>query len=212
MKKVYFIGGLGADKRIFSFLNLSFCKPIFIDWITPVPKESLKEYALRLRKQIDDESPIVVGISFGGMLITEMAKADPLLKGIILASNKTSKEFPAYLRIGKYLPLYKWAPSGLSKKTMLANSWILGGIHEPQKKLLYEIVKDSNMFFVKWAIGAILRWENNATPKNIIHIHGTADKLLPFRLVKADFKIINGTHILTMDQPGEVSELLKKLI
>lgn len=212
MKKAYFIGGLGADKRIFSFLDLSFCESIFIDWIPPAPKESLKEYAIRLRKQINDESPIIVGISFGGMLITEMAKADPSLKGIILASNKTSKEFPAYLRIGKYLPLYKWAPPGLSKKTMLANAWIIGGIHGSQKKLLYEIIKDSNMHFVKWAIGAILRWNNEVVPENIIHIHGTADKLLPFRLVKADFKILNGTHVLTMDQPEEVSKLLKKLI
>lgn len=212
MKKVYFIGGLGADKRIFSFLDLSFCQPIFIDWIPPAPKESLNEYAIRLRNQINDESPIIVGISFGGMLITEMAKADPSLRGIILASNKTAREFPPYLRIGKYLPLYKWVPSGFSKKTVLANTWIIGGIHEHPKKLLYEILKDSDMHFVKWAIWAILRWDNKVIPKNIIHIHGTADKLLPFRLVKADFKVLNGTHVLTMDQPGEVSSLLKKLI
>jgi hypothetical protein len=33
MKKVYFISGLGADKRAFSFLDLSFCEPVFINWI-----------------------------------------------------------------------------------------------------------------------------------------------------------------------------------
>ena len=56
MKKVYFISGLGADKRIFSFLDLSFCEPVFIDWITPLKNESLESYALRLRKQIPDIS------------------------------------------------------------------------------------------------------------------------------------------------------------
>jgi len=212
LKKVYFIGGLGVDKRIFSFLDLSFCDPVFIEWISPVPGESLKEYALRLRKLIPGTYPVVVGISFGGMLITEMAKADPLLKGILLASNKTSKEFPLYLRIGKYFPVYKWAPPVFSKKLMIANSRIFGGVHEPQKKLLHEILSDLNMYFVRWAIGAILGWKNTTVPHNIIHIHGTADKLLPFRLVKPDYKIINGTHVLTLDQAGEVSALLKQLI
>ena len=115
MKKVYFISGLGADKRAFSFLDLSFCEPQFIEWIKPLEKESLKSYALRLRKQIPEEHPTVVGVSFGGMLATEMAKEDKLMNVIIIASNKSSAEFPAYLRVGKYLPVYKWLPEKLIK-------------------------------------------------------------------------------------------------
>lgn len=212
MQKIYFISGLGADKRIFSFLDHSGYEPVFVEWIVPAQNESLPSYALRLREQINDPHPTIVGISFGGMLLTEMAKADPGIKGIILASNKTSVEFPSYLRIGKYLPVYKWTPVSFSKKTMLANTWILGGIQPEHKKLLQQIIRESDMNFSRWAIGAILRWENKIVPKNIIHIHGTADKLLPYRLVKADYTIKDGTHVLTMDQHEEVSALLKKLI
>src|SRR5436190_22473098 len=100
MKKIYFISGLGADKRVFSFLDLSFCEPIFIDWITPLKKESLESYALRLRQSIPEPEPIIIGISFGGMLATEMAKADNRIKSIIIASNKTSDELPKLFRIG----------------------------------------------------------------------------------------------------------------
>ena len=88
MKKVYFISGLGADKRAFSFLDLSFCEPVFIEWIKPLHKESLQQYALRLKEQIKEASPTIVGMSFGGMLATEIAKLDATAKIIIISSNK----------------------------------------------------------------------------------------------------------------------------
>ena len=67
---------------------------IFINWIAPLKKESLESYALRLRNYIPEPRPLIIGISFGGMLVTEMAKADSNIKGIIISSNKTSSEFP----------------------------------------------------------------------------------------------------------------------
>jgi pimeloyl-ACP methyl ester carboxylesterase len=212
LKKVYFISGLGADKRIFSFLDLSFCEPVFIDWITPVKNESLESYALRLRKQIPDESPWIVGISFGGMLTVEIAKADPSVHAIILSSNKTKKEFPAYFRAGLYLPLYKWSPNRLSKNFTLRTSSLLGGTNEAEKKLLHQIIRESDIRFVRWAISAILHWKNMTIPGNIIHVHGTADKLLPPRYVKADYLIAGGTHVMTLDKHSEISQLLKQLI
>jgi len=212
LKKVYFISGLGADKRIFSLLDLSFCEPVFIDWITPVKNESLESYALRLRKQIPEESPWIVGISFGGMLTVEIAKADPSVQAIILSSNKTKKEFPAYFRAGLYLPLYKWGPPRLSKKFTLSTSFLLGGTNEAEKKLLHQIIRESDIRFVRWAISAILRWKNMTIPGNIIHVHGTADNLLPLRYVKADYMIAGGTHVMTLDKHPEISQLLKQLI
>ena len=212
MKKVYFISGLGADKRIFSFLDLSFCEPVFIDWITPMKNESLESYALRLRKQIPEESPSIVGISFGGMLTVEIAKANPSVQAIILSSNKTKKEFPAYFRAGLYLPLYKWSPAQLSKKFTLRTSSMLGGTNEAEKKLLHQIIRESDIRFVRWAISAILQWKNMTIPGNIIHVHGTADKLLPCRYVKADYLIEGGTHVMTLDKHTEISRLLQQLL
>lgn len=212
MKKVYFISGLGADKRIFSFLDLSFCEPVFIDWITPLKNESLESYALRLRKQIPEESPSIVGISFGGMLTVEIAKADPSVQAIILSSNKTKKEFPAYFRAGLYLPIYKWSPARLSKKFTLRTSSMLGGTNEAEKKLLHQIIRESDIRFVRWAISAILQWKNMTIPGNIIHVHGTADKLLPSRYVKADYLIEGGTHVMTLDKHTEISRLLQQLL
>lgn len=134
MKKVYFISGLGADKRIFSFLDLSFCEPAFVDWITPLKNESLQGYALRLGKNIPGKDPVIIGISFGGMLATEIAKVNPSAKIIIISSNKTAEEFPFYLRIGRYLPVYKWLPGRFLKQSHTAYSLIFGTKGEKEKK------------------------------------------------------------------------------
>ena len=211
MKKVYFLSGLGADKRAFSVLDLSFCEPVFIDWIRPLPRETLAHYATRLRLQIPEVHPTIVGISFGGMLACEMAKADPLMKVIIIASNKSANEFPYYLRLGKYFPVYRWLPDKLIKSGRSLN-WMLGVKDKAQRKLVSEIVANINPSFLKWAIDAILHWQDKNAPVNVTHIHGTADKLLPFRYVRADYKIQGGTHLISINKPKEISSLLQKLI
>jgi len=211
MKKVYFLSGLGADKRAFSVLDLSFCEPVFIDWIKPLPGESLVHYATRLRQQIPEEHPIIVGVSFGGMLACEMAKTDALMKVIIIASNKSANEFPYYLRLGKYFPVYRWLPGKLIKSGR-SLIWILGIKDKAQKKLVADIASGIDPAFLKWAIDAILHWQEKNVPVNVTHIHGTADKLLPFRYVKADYEIKGGTHLISINKPKEISSLLQKLI
>ena len=210
--KVYFISGLGANKRAFDFLDLSFCEPVFIEWIKPLPKETLEQYAIRLRAGISEPHPTIVGVSFGGMLATEMAKKDPSLKAIIISSNKIAAEFPAYLRIGKYLPLYKWIPSKIIKATGSVTKRFVGPIGVEEKKVFTQILNESNPDFTRWATGAILNWTNNEVPDNVIHIHGDADHLLPYKRVTCNHTIKGGSHLMIMDKAKELSLLLKKII
>jgi pimeloyl-ACP methyl ester carboxylesterase len=212
MQTVYFISGLGASKRAFSFLNLSFCNPIFVDWIAPNPKETLQAYALRLMKFIPCPNPTIVGLSFGGMLATEMAKANPNAKVILLSSNKTHLEFPSLLKVGRYLPVYRWLPTTGLKSSGIFFLWILGATGKPQKAVQKQVLKESDPNFTKWAIDAIMGWRNETIPQNLIHIHGTADKLLPYRLVKAHHTIKGGQHLMVMDKAQEISELLQQHI
>jgi hypothetical protein len=56
---VYFISGLGADKRVFQNLNID---PKFnvinIEWIDPKRKETIEDYAGRLISQIDTDETL----------------------------------------------------------------------------------------------------------------------------------------------------------
>jgi surfactin synthase thioesterase subunit len=75
-KRIYLISGLGADRRVFKKLVFpTDFELIYLDWITPEPAESLEAYAARLALNIDTSAPFyLIGLSFGGMLATEIAK------------------------------------------------------------------------------------------------------------------------------------------
>lgn len=212
MKKVYFIAGLGADSRAFSFLDLSFCEPQFIEWVTPGVKETLASYAEKLFTCIKDEEAIIVGLSFGGMLATEIAKRYPRTKVIIISSSKTHLEIPNYLRFWRHFPIYKLHSKKIKNTAGGFVLSILGAKGVEQKKLQLQIMRDSDPGFTRWAMDAIVNWRNTIVPKNITHIHGTADKLLPYRYVKADYAIEGGEHVLVMDRPQEVCQLLKQIM
>ena len=213
MQKVYFISGLGADERAFSFLDLSFCEPVFIPWLVPQAKESLEAYAMRLKALITEPSPIVVGLSFGGMLATEIAKADASAKVIIISSNKTASEFPFWLKIGRYFPIYRWMPKRVFTTTKLGIYWFMGAKTPEEKAAIKTIVKSADVAFYKWAIYAILTWKNKIVPKNVFHIHGSSDKVLPFWLTKSvDVTLPKGEHLMIMNKAKEISDLLSKKI
>ena len=212
MQKVYFIAGLGADRRAFSFLDLSFCNPIFIDWATPSPNETLPSYAEKLFSYINDEEATIVGLSFGGMLATEIAKKYPRTKAIIISSSKTHSEIPSYLRFWRHFPIYKLHSDRIKNRAGSFVLSILGAKGVEQKKLQLEIMKSSDAAFTRWAMDAIVNWKNTIVPKNIVHIHGTADKLLPYQYVKADHAVKGGEHVMVMDHAEELSQLLKQII
>ncbi|RYY57129.1 MAG: alpha/beta hydrolase [Chitinophagaceae bacterium] len=212
MDKVYFISGLGADKRVFAYLDLSFCEPVHIDWIDAEQDESLAHYAMRLRELIPEKNPVIVGLSFGGMLATEMAKKDPGVKSIIISSNKLASEFPRHLKVFRHFPFHKVIPGSALKRYQKAYTSIFGVKNPEQRKLIYQIVADSDMKFVKWAVTAILKWDNAIVPENIVHIHGTGDRLLPYKRTKAQYIIQGGSHVMTLDKADEISVILRQLI
>ena len=210
--KVFFISGLGADSRAFNFLNLSFCQPIFIEWPKHSKIDTLESYAQKIFKSINDEEAIIVGLSFGGMLATEIAKKHPKTKVILISSCKTYKEIPRYLRFWRYIPLYKLHSNRLKKISGLIPSAVLGVKGIEQKKIQRQILFDSDPAFTRWAIGAILHWKNTTVPQNLTHIHGTADNLLPYKYVQAQHTIHGGAHIMIMDKAREISDLLRKIM
>ncbi len=211
--RVYFISGLGADKTVFQLLKLQYCEPVFIDWITPFKHESLPQYALRLKKEhnIEDDA-VIIGLSFGGMLATELAKAFPQTKVIILSSSKTKHEIPASYKAGIYLPMYKWLPNGLQRYFMYSYEKMFGVTSIKGKEIYRALIKNANISFNNWAIGALLHWKNTTVPTNLVHIHGTNDKILYYKNVHADITVPNGCHLMVMEQAEEISVILKKLI
>ena len=62
MTELFLLSGLGADKRVFDFLDLQHYKIHHITWPPPLPRESLADYAKRILPQITSATPILIGV------------------------------------------------------------------------------------------------------------------------------------------------------
>src|SRR4051812_3172924 len=96
---IYLISGMGADERLFHKLRFPENYVVHhLPWLDPVSaNESIEAYAARLIALIRHENPIMMGVSFGGMMSIEIARQIPVKKVVLVSSIKHHGEKPAYL-------------------------------------------------------------------------------------------------------------------
>lgn len=211
-KNIYIFSGLGTDERVFVNIDLNEFHPTFIKWIVPLSNESIEDYAFRLLPQIKQPKPILIGLSFGGMMAIEVSKQIATEKVIIISSAKTYKEIPLYYRIPGLINMHKWMPFRKLKKLNFITSWFFGTQSKTENKLLLQITKDTDPNYVKWAVDKIIKWHNNQIPANLYHIHGTKDRLLPLSKSQYDKPIEGGGHLMIMNKSTQITEILKQQI
>ncbi|MFM7021790.1 MAG: alpha/beta hydrolase [Flavobacteriales bacterium] len=212
MKNIYIFSGLGVDKRVFKNLNSEGFDTTFILWITPKKNETIEAYAKRLCAQIKTERPILIGLSFGGMMAIEVAKLIETEKVILLSSAKTKYEIPWYFRLAGKTKIQKILPAKILSSSNAMLNWFFGITTDEEKTLLKTILNESNPQINRWSIDKIVSWKNKKIPNNLIHIHGTSDRILPFRYVKKDFTVEKGGHFMILNKAEEINVILKKIL
>jgi pimeloyl-ACP methyl ester carboxylesterase len=208
---VYFISGLGADKRAFKNIKLpDKFEIIHIDWLSPLDNETLTEYCLRLSDKIDRQKPFVlIGLSFGGIVVAELSKSLKPNKSIIISSASSSKQLPWFYKAIGWLRVHKLIPVALLKSANRLTFWAFGIKTADEKILITQILKDIDKVYLKWAINEILNWRSNEKPRNLLHIHGTDDNILPIRFVQPDIRINGGRHLMVLSMSDTINEILK---
>jgi pimeloyl-ACP methyl ester carboxylesterase len=207
--KVYGFSGLGADKRVFQYLNLNH-ELIPLDWIEPKPDEPLKEYASRLAVKIDTtENFVLIGVSFGGIVAVELSKIVKPALLILISSVEVKKDLRIVYRIIGKTRLVEWIPATFFKPPAKLAEWVFGA---ENKKLLREIIEDTDIQFAKWAIKRLITWNNNSRLDNCIKIHGDKDLLLPLRKDNKTIEIPGGHHFMIVDRAAEISAILNREI
>lgn len=211
--KVYFISGLAADKRIFKYIQLpAGCEAVFLDWITPQKDDSLASYALRLASSINKDEPFaLVGLSFGGMLATEIAKQYKPAVTILISSVPVSKELPGYFKMVAKVGLHKIVPISLLKSSAATKRFFTRE-KNADKKLLWEIIHESDAGLIRWSVDAILHWQNEIVPQPLWHIHGARDEILPVKFTHPTHTVPRHGHMLVMTAAGKVNDLLAKVL
>lgn len=208
--ELYLLSGLGADKRVFDFLDLHGFKLIHIEWIKPLEDEKIESYSHRLLPQIKTSRPTMIGVSFGGIIAIEMAKHIETNKLILISSVKTKADIPFRYRLAGNLWMNKLIPAPLYRKANFIVYWLFGVKKKKEKQLLKAIMDDADNDFVDWATNEIVTWKNEKQVPNVVSIHGTADLIFPFK--EADHKVEHGGHLMVVSKADEVSRILRSIL
>lgn len=205
--KIYGISGLGADERVFEYLNLEFpFEPIA--WLQPKPNESISHYAVRLSHVIDTSQPFVlIGVSFGGLIAIEISKVVQPVCTILISSIAIKSDLPILFRVVGKTGLMKLVPKSWLKPPSGLASYLFG---TNRKQLIEAILDDTDLHFAKWAIQALLTWDNNQLLDNVLVISGKKDKFLKPNGRENEVVIADGQHLMIVDKADEVSAIINQ--
>lgn len=214
-KIIYCFPGQGSDRRIFDSLTIDTSFTIkIIEYGTPDKNMSLKMFAKQLAHQIDTtQAFLLLGVSLGGMICTEIAELLMPEKTILISSAKNINELPHRYQFQKKFPLYKIFPGSF----LVAGAKTLQPIFEPDrkknKKTFKLMLADKKPLYMKRTIYMLVNWDRATNSKKIYQIHGDNDHTLPVKNIKSpDYIITNGSHMITLTRAREISEIINQII
>ena len=211
---VYFMPGLAASSLIFERIALP--QELFdvhlLDWELPIGDESLISYAKRMAEKITAPNPVLIGVSFGGILVQEMAAFLNPLKVIIISSVKSNTEFPRRMKMAKTTKAYKFIPTSIFANIEKLSTFSFGKSITQRLKLYERYLSVRDVYYLDWAIKNVILWEPTRVNPNVIHIHGDADEVFPIENIKKCIVVKGGTHVMILSKYKWLNENLPAII
>ncbi len=211
---VYFMPGMAASSSIFERIKLpeEQFEMHFLEWVLPEDKETLIRYAERMSQNIKHKDVVLIGVSFGGVLVQEMAQFVSVRKVIIISSVKSNKELPSRMKIARLTKIYKLVPTGLAQNVEVLAKYAFGNVVKKRLELYEKFLSMRDKLYLDWAIEQILNWNRVEVDPKVIHIHGVADEVFPVKNIKEYIKVEGGTHIMIINKYRWINANLPKII
>lgn len=199
---VYFMPGLAASSLIFERISLptDVFETILLEWEIPLEKESLSDYAQRMAKKVTHEKPVLIGVSFGGILVQEMATFINVRKVIIISSVKSNLEFPRRLKVAKTTKAYKLIPMNLILNLENLAKFSFGEKINHRLKLYEKFLSVRDIGYLQWAVEKVILWNRTILDEKVIHIHGDMDDVFPMKYINDCIEVKGGTHIMILNK------------
>lgn len=211
---VYMMPGLAANSLIFENIKLpeSSFEIHLLDWEIPIGNETLLHYAERMAKLVKHDGAVLIGVSFGGVLVQEMAQFLNLRKLIIISSVKSNLELPLPMRIAKTTKAYKLMPTSLFQNIESLIKLSFGKVANQRIKLYQKFMSRREKVYLDWAIEQMVLWNRAEVDPNVIHIHGDADAVFPIKYIQNCIVVKGGTHIMILTKYKWFNENLPRII
>jgi hypothetical protein len=211
---VYLMPGMAANPSIFE--NIKLDKDQFeihwLKWIIPHKNESLSAYAKRMILKIKHENVVLLGVSFGGVLVQEMSKHMTLRKLIIVSSIKTKHEMPKRMKVIRLTKAYKVLPTSLVNNMDLLVKYAFGNSIKKRVELYKRYLSVSDKRYLDWAITQMVCWDQDKPIAGCLHIHGDNDMVFPYQNINDCITVKGGTHIMILNKYKWFNENLPQLI
>jgi len=206
--------GLAASSSIFERIVLpdDIFEIILLEWEIPLDNETLAAYAKRITQKIIHPNPVLIGVSFGGILVQEMARFVDARKVIIISSVKTNLEFPIRMKVAKTTKAYKLIPTNLLANVESLTKFSFGTKIDQRLKLYEKFLRVRDKRYLDWAVEQVILWERTVADENVIHIHGDEDDIFPIKYIKNCIVVKGGTHIMILSKYKWFNENLPKII
>lgn len=211
---IYLFPGQGADERLFSALKFDDgYKVVHIVYPEPRQGETMASFAEVIKQQIDLNGKYVfVGVSLGGMIISELATITNPQQVILISSAKCRDELPRLYRLQGRLRINKAVPGSLTRYGAI----FLQGIVEPDswsnREIFQDMIKKKTPTYFKRTVNMIVNWDRKSPIENVVHIHGTGDHTLPIRFVKPDYVVEGGSHMMVLTRGEEINKLINEIL
>ena len=208
---IYFMPGLAAGPEIFENLELSTALYEFhyLTWKKPLAlEETIANYTMRMAEEIKHEKPVLVGVSFGGIIVQEMSKFIDVQKIIIISSVKSTSELPKRLKIASKSKIYKLFPTSIVTNFEDYAKYFVGKSLEKKAKIYKKYLSVRGKKYIKWSIHNVINWRQKEPMEGIVHIHGTEDNIFPFKNIKNCIKIDEGNHSMILLKPKQISKII----
>lgn len=206
--------GLAASPKIFERIQLpeDTFEMHLLEWFLPEKDESLEAYAKRMALKIKHENPVLIGVSFGGILVQEMAEIIPVRKTIIISSVKSKFEFPMRMKLAKNTKAYKLIPTSMFSNVEFLLKYGMGEKVKERLELYKMYLSVNDKKYLDWAIENVLLWNRKDADERVIHIHGDADDVFPIKNIKNCIVVKGGTHAMILFKYKWMNENLPKII
>ena len=212
---IYLVPGLAASSDIFEYLDIpqDNFELHYLNWLVPLSQsESIYEYAKRMCALVKHENPVLVGVSFGGMMVQEMSKIIPVKKIIIISSVKSKHELPRRLKLARVSKLYKVLPTKMITNIENYTKYAFGNTIKKRVHLYSKYLAMRDKDYLPWALHNVLNWQQENPPNDIVHIHGNKDMIFPIKHVKNCTVMEGGTHVMILNKAKHISQLLVEVI
>lgn len=207
--------GLAASSAIFEHLELPKEKYQihYLEWLIPDTKEeTLDNYVKRLCKKVSEDNFVLIGVSFGGIIVQEMSKYIKPKQVIIISSVKHENELPKRLQYIRNTKAYKLAPISVLTNIEHFAKYAFGDFTKKRVELYRKYLSVRNKTYLTWAIYNVLHWKQTLDYSNVIHIHGNEDRVFPIKNIKNAVIVEKGTHIMILNKAKKINIILQEVI